>query len=254
MRRGTSRGRRGGGEYWLLDMKGRLEELLDREHGDEREVVLRAETHEELPEGAWQAVTYVGHFAHWRHVLGLRVAALTAGEEVGPAPADIEAENEQHLARDRQTLPADLTNEWQESWAQMHQVLRSCSDEDLLRDPSWFGAANVGVAILRNSYTHPRDHLVDFWLDRDDRERAAELCADLSAVTGEFADLHPRFPSAHLFYRGLALAIRGEAAHAVDALKEAVTLRPDLAETLREERRLAFVRELPGFEDIVPSV
>ncbi len=233
-------------------MKARLEELLDREHGDEREVVLRAETREELPEGAWQAVTYVGHFAHWRQMFGARVAAVLAGEAV-ETPPDVEAENELHMARDRQTLTADLTNEWQESWAQLHQVLRGCTEEDLARDPSWYGAASVGVAILRNSYTHARDHLVDFWLDRDDRERAAELCADLSTVTGEFAELHPRFPGAHLFYRGLALAIRGEAAHAVDALKEAVKLRPELAEPLREERRLAFVRELPGFGDIVAS-
>src|SRR2546425_8465760 len=165
-------------------MKARLEELLGREHNDEREVVGRAETHEELPAGAWQAVTYVGHFAHWRQMLAARVGALLAGEALGPAPADIEAENEMHLARDRQTLAADLINEWQESWAQMHQLVRGCSEEDLSKDPSWFGAVSVGVAIVRNSYTHPRDHLVDFWLDRGDREKASELCLDLSAVSG----------------------------------------------------------------------
>jgi hypothetical protein len=233
-----------------MGMKARLRQLLEIEQADEQVVVewALAGTAEELSPEAWPAATYVGHFRHWRGILARRLPALIAGDPAESAPGDVEAENEAHLARDRKAPTQQLITEWEGSWDKMLAVLKSCSDKDLRREPDWYGAKTVGVAILRNSYTHPGDHLVDFWLDRGDRNRAASLCEDLGGVAGEFADQHPRFPGASLFYRGLALALRGEAQPAIEAFKEAVKDRPDIALALRDDSRLAFARELPGFD------
>jgi hypothetical protein len=233
-------------------MRGRLLELLKRERHDEGSVVeaARNDTREELPGEGWPAVTYLGHFAHWRGILARHAVALRAGEPAGSAPEDTEAENQGHLARDRETSTEELIREWEGSWGEMLGVVEASSQEELNVEPNWFGVPTVSIAILRNSYTHPRDHLVDFWIDRGQREKAAALCEDLSGVTGEFAAFHPRFPGAHLFYGGLSHALRGEAQPAVLAFKQAVVGRPDIAASLREDERLAFVRELAGFGEI----
>jgi hypothetical protein len=233
-----------------LDTKARLRELLEVEKADEQAVVdwMLAGREERLAPDAWPAARYIGHFRYWREMFARRLPAVIAGDKAEAAPDDIEAENEVHISRDLQVATADLSQDWAKSWKETFTVLGSCTDDDLRREPDWYGVKTLYIAMLRNSYTHPRDHLIDFWLDRGDRARAAALCEDLSGVTSEFADQHPRFPGASHFYRGLAFALRGDAQPALEAFKEAVKDRPDIAMSLREDPRLAVARALPGFD------
>ena len=234
-----------------MEWKPVLVEVLAREQAAEQEVVARAGLREDLPApDAWQAFVYVGHFGYWRQLFSARLKELLHGRPVAEPP-EVESENAAHMQRDERVPVDDLVHQWQASWDLTHEVVAGASERDLARVPEWFGAPSAGVAIVRNSYTHPCDHLVDFWIDRGAVEVAAGLCDELSTLTGRLAAEHPRFPAGEWFYRGLASGLRGDEPAAVSSFKKAVAMRADIADTLREERRLAFVREYAGLQELL---
>jgi hypothetical protein len=114
--------------------------------------------------------------------------------------------------------------------------------------PEWYGAATVAAAVVRNSYTHPCGHLVDFHFERGRVESAAELAEEMADVVNELSDLDSRFPAGMYAFRGFALALRARPDDAMDALKRAVALRPVLGPMLGEEAALASLRGRPDFE------
>jgi hypothetical protein len=235
-----------------MEWKPLLEKVLAREQAAEHEVVARAGLREDLPSpDAWQAYVYVGHFGYWRQLFSARLKELLHGRPVSEPPEDVEAENVLHMRADEASSIDELVLRWRASWDLTNEVVAGASERDLAREPEWYGAPTSGVAIVRNSYTHPADHLVDFWIDRGGVEVAAGLCDELSALVGELAAEHPRFPAGEPFYRGLAAALRGDEAAAVSSFKKATSMRADIADTLREERRLAFVREYAGLQELL---
>jgi len=132
-------------------------------------------------------------------------------------------------------------------------LVERSSQADLELPPAWYANPTLGVAILRNSYTHPRDHLIDFHLQRGRRERAVQMAEDIAASVADFNALDARFPAGALAYRGIGLALSGRPEAAMDALREAVTLRPALGPMFRDEGKLSSLHGRPDFEELTSA-
>ncbi len=226
---------------------GRLDRLLRVELAHEEEAVHAANT-DVVAAGTWAARDHIAHFALWRELFLEHVHAVLAGAVHEAPPEDLDAVNDRQLALDRQIPLQDLITRWQASWTRLLSWLAACSSADIERSPEWYNAGSVAAAIVRNSYTHPIGHLVDFHFERGRPDRAAALADEVADVVSELSELDYRFPAGVHTFRGVAMALRGQPDEAMRALGRAVALRPLLGPMLRDEVTLVSLRGRPDFE------
>lgn len=233
-----------------MDLRNRLEELLRSEFAHEDELARVAESDVAPATGGWPATDHLAHFSMWRRLFLDHVQPVLDGARP-PAPFDdLDAANDRQLAVDRRLPAAELVARWRRSSQAMLDFLQVCSEADLHHSPEWYGAATVGAAIVRNSYTHPCGHLVDFHFERSRLDTAAGLADEMADVANELSDLDFRFPAGTHAFRGFALALRERPDEAMEALERAVALRPMLGPMLRDEAALASLRGRADFESM----
>jgi hypothetical protein len=232
-----------------VDLRNRLEQLLRLEFAHEDELARVAESDTTTPApGAWLATDHLAHFSSWRRLFLDHLRSVLAGAHP-PAPSeDLDAVNDRQLALDRQLPAAELVARWRHSSAAVLDFLQACSKAELDHPPEWYGAATVGGALVRNSYTHPCGHLVDFHFERGRLGTAAGLAEEIADVTNELSDLDFRFPAGTHAFRGFALTLRARPDEAMEQLGRAVALRPMLGPMLRDEVALASLRGRADFE------
>jgi hypothetical protein len=231
-----------------VDLRSRLEQLLRLEFAHEDELARVAESDTGPPARVWRATDHLAHFSLWRRLFLDHTRSVLAGSNPPTPPDDFDATNEGQLALDRQLPAGELVSRWRHGYQEMLDFIEDCRRDELDHAPEWYGAATVAGAIVRNSYTHPCGHLVDFHFERGRVESAAELAEEMADVTNELSDLDSRFPAGTHAFRGFALALRACPDDAMDALKRAVALRPVLGPMLREEPALASLRGRADFE------
>ena len=110
-------------------------------------------------------------------------------------------------------------------------------------------AAEAGTTVL--SFGGPPTFTPSAWewafqaapLVREDPERARELLAEGLALYPDKANLH--------YNLACLEAIQGNAAAALDALRQAIDLRPELTEWAADDDDLSSLRDQPGFQDLL---
>ncbi|HEX7265034.1 MAG TPA: hypothetical protein VF383_12740 [Candidatus Dormibacteraeota bacterium] len=210
-----------------------------------------AESDTAPPAGAWRAADYLAHFSLWRRLFLDHIRAVLEGSNLPTPPTppgEFDAVNDRQLALDRQLPAGELIKRWRHGCQLILDFVHDCGSDELDHAPEWYGAATIAGAVVRNSYTHPCGHLVDFYFERGRVETAAELAEEMADVVNELSDLDSRFPAGTYAFRGFALALRAQPDDAMDALKRAVALRPVLGPMLREEVALASLRGRADFE------
>ena len=228
----------------------RLEQVLRLEFAHEDELAQVAETDTAPTAGAWLATDHLAHFSLWRRLFLDHVRAVLSGGNPPAPPDGLDAVNDRQLALDRQLAASELVARWRDSSQEVLDFLRTCRAGDLDHAPEWYGAASVSAAVVRNSYTHPCGHLVDFHFERGRLETAAALADEVADVAGELSELDHRFPAGTHAFRGFALALRDRPDDAMEALGRAVALRPMLGPMLRDEIALASLRGRADFETL----
>lgn len=231
-----------------MNLQKRLEQLLRLEFAHEDELARVAESDTAPAAGAWQATDHLAHFSLWRRLFLEHMRSVLAGKDPPTPPEDLDVVNERQLALDRELPVGEIVVRWRRGHQEVLDFLEACREDEMGQAPQWYGAATVAGAVVRNSYTHPCGHLVDFHFERGRVEPAAELAEEMANVTDELSELDFRFPAGTFAFRGFALALRGSPDEAMDALKRAVALRPVLGPMLREEAALASLRGRADFE------
>ncbi|HEV3102059.1 MAG TPA: hypothetical protein VG426_06935 [Candidatus Dormibacteraeota bacterium] len=231
-----------------MDLRNRLEQLLRLEFAHEDELARVAESDTAPAAGAWLATDHLAHFSLWRRLFLDHLRSVLAGSNPPTPPGDFDAVNERQLALDRQLPARELITRWRHGGQGMLDFLHDCGSDELDHAPEWYGAATVAGAVVRNSYTHPCGHLVDFHFERGRLETAADLSDEMADVANELSDLDFRFPAGTHAFRGFALALRARPDEAMEELGRAVALRPVLGPMLRDEAALASLRGRADFE------
>lgn len=231
-----------------VELRSRLEQLLQLEFAHEDALARVAEFDTAPSAGGWRAPDYLAHFSLWRRLFLDHMRSVLAGSNPPTPPEDLDAVNESQLALDRQSPAGELVMRWRRDYQGILDFLQACATNELEHAPEWYGAATVAAAVVRNSYTHPCGHLVDFHVERGRSESAAELAEEMADVANELSDLDSRFPAATHALRGFGLALRARPDDAMVALKRAVALRPVLGPMLREEAALASLRGRADFD------
>ena len=144
--------------------------LLEAERETERQFVAQAGSEQDFPRG-WTAALLMAHIASWRNRLRDSLIQASRGQPVSGPPADIDAFNAVELAGSAQIS-------LEEAAARAHRLLADLIDLWATlgdRPFKWFTANTTGEALIRNSYVHPRRHLVEHYLERGDQSRGSEI-------------------------------------------------------------------------------
>lgn len=197
----------------------------------------------------WATKDMIAHLGVWQNRLVDEMDRLEGGDPL-PDWGDLDATNleifEQNWHRSWDEVLAD-TNRFSEIAIQRTAAL---SDDVLNTQVS--AGRTFARAILGNSFMHWIDHLMNWYLEHGDTANAERL------IQLEVRELEAFDPSRAA--RGVAkynlacfYAKTHQLEEAVQMLKEALKLRPDLEEWSREDSDLVNLRCLPDYEALYPS-
>ena len=148
-------------------------EALERERKVEAEFVAEARRTERSPKG-WPAALIMFHIGMWRERLRNALSAFSEGREYAHPPVDVDEFNDGELAAGIGTPLADAAARSDRLLSEIIELYERLGD----REFQWFSATTTKGAVLRNSISHARGHLGDYFEENGDIARAEKLIGD----------------------------------------------------------------------------
>lgn len=221
-------------------------EALERQRKLEQEFVAEAKRDEKTPKG-WPAALIMFHVGMWRERLRNGLAAAAEGRDhTPPSQSDIDLINDGELASGIGTPLADAAARSDRLLAEIIELYERLGD----RPFAWTNTNNTTEAVLRNSFTHPRVHMFNYYRENDLASRGAELWGDavkeLRAVQAP-----PVILGAALCNLGAVRAGEGKLDEAIELLSEGFPMRPDIRANAADDDDLKSLRGDPRFEELL---
>jgi tetratricopeptide (TPR) repeat protein len=134
--------------------------------------------------------------------------------------------------------------------AELLAAIDACPD-DLLTNPEgmpWRAGQPLWTVVIGNGYLHPVEHLVYFYLERGEVERAtAAQQATVDTARQLFGEDSDAYSNA-VYNLGCFYAKTGQSAPAIAAVGEALRRNPGLTEWSKEDSDLDSLRAEPAFQ------
>ncbi len=219
--------------------------LLDSQREAERRFVAEAASEPAFPRG-WTAGLLMAHVASWREQLRGALIEVSRGQPVSGPPANVDAFNAAELARDARISLGDAAARADALLGDLIDLWATLGD----RPFSWYIARTTGEALVRNSYTHPRNHLAEHYLERGDRRRGPEIYED---TVGELrrADTPGHTLGQALYNLACGRVAQHRLDEALELLAEALQMRDDLRARAATDPDLARLKTHPRFQTLL---
>jgi tetratricopeptide (TPR) repeat protein len=213
----------------------------------EREFVAEVRKSEKQPKG-WPAALILFHISMWRERLRNALTDVRDGRPYPPPPQNIDEVNDAEVASGLGVSLADIS----ERSDTLLTSLIALSEQLGERPFKWFTASNTTEALLRNSYIHPRNHIVDYLKENGDDAGAYRLVEE---AVSEMRDVSaPQLALGAVLYNLAGVrAKQGRLDEAIELLKEALPMRPDMKAGASTDPDLAPLRDDARFKEMVSS-
>ena len=232
----------------MANLKPLVMQLLEQGRAFQQQFIADLDQTEHTISGTWENWSIKDELAHivaWQLNAVARMAALVH-HEAPPDFSDSEAINRAVFATQRDRVLTDILADGQQAWADLHSLLTPLSEEALIQKVHFSEQESRSMAdlALGNFYWHPLTHYTDYYRRRGDWPKAIrwqeQAAAAVTAVPEWFG--LARYNLA-CFY-----ALNGRPAQALAALREALPLRPDLAEWSKQDTDLDSLRDDPAYQ------
>jgi hypothetical protein len=191
----------------------------------------------------WAAVPLVAHNTEFKRQQVQRLQAIQQGQ-APPQFGEIDHASGElyrgYAARPADAVAADSRAVTGELIAGVH-----ATSADDLRDPSrhpWLRGRQLWLQVIVRGFWHPAGHLGEYYLGHGQSDRAIALAVHGVATAGYLGAPDPARGMAS-YSLACALARAGLLHRASAALREAVTLNPDVRANARRDPDLAAVRD-----------
>jgi hypothetical protein len=213
----------------------------------ERDFVAEVRKSEKQPKG-WPAALILFHISMWRERLRNALTDLRDGRPYPPPPQNIDEVNDAEVASGLGVSLADISDRSDT----LLTSLIALSEQLGERPFKWFTASNTTEALLRNSYIHPRNHIVDYLKENGDDAGAYRLVEE---AVSEMRDVSapPLALGAVLYNLAGVRATEGRLDEAIELLKEALPMRPDMKAGASTDSDLATLRDDARFKELISS-
>ena len=218
---------------------------LEAERRLEQEFVDKARASETAPKG-WPAALIMFHMGMWRERLRNALADLVDGRSYTPLPTNIDELNNAELANGIGTPLADAAARSDHLFGEIIELYKTLGD----RPFEWGLAKTTTEAVLRNSFTHARVHMSDYWRENSDTEAAVKLAEDAVSELRSVA-APPLAMGTVLYNLACMRAWQGQAEKALSLLEEALPLRSDLKRGAVADTDLESLYDDPRFKELV---
>ena len=173
---------------------------------------------------------------------------LAEGRVPTPPPGNVDEANDAELPNGIGTPLADAAARSEHLLGEIIELYERIGDYPF----QWYAAKTTTEAVLRNSYTHPRNHLWEYWKENGDQERANQMFV-AAAEDMRAASAPPLVMGTALYNLACARAYQGRLDDAIAALEEAFRLRGEMKASAPDDEDLAPLREDPRFQELIKT-
>ena len=173
---------------------------------------------------------------------------LAQGRPMTPPPADQDEINNAELANGIGTPLSDAAARSDHLLGEIIELYSKVGE----RPMTWYRSRTTTEAVLGNSYAHPRVHMYEYLRENGDLDRANRLFEDAEAQLRAM-EAPPLHLSAAIYNLACARCNQGRLDEAINVLKEAFAMRPDLKDRAASDSDLAPIRDDPRFQELVKS-
>ena len=219
--------------------------LLENQRTREREFVAEAKA-DKAPPNAWTAALTMFHLARWRGRLLHAMTEFAEGRLFEPPPGSIDELNDAELTAGAALSLTEAAAQSDADFGELLELWSSLGDQPF----RWYLAATTAEALVRNSYSHPRIHMAQYYLDRGNERRAHSIFEETAAELRE-AQATPHILGAALCNLAGARAMQGRFEEALDLLEEGLPMRTDLIAPVASDPDFEGVRDSPRFRALV---
>jgi len=188
------------------------------------------------------------HIGMWRERMRDALTDVSEGRDHQQPPANTDEFNDAELARGIGTPLTDAAARADHLLGEITKLYETVGE----RPMQWYIAKTTTEAVLRNSYTHPRIHLFEYYRENGLREPAHQLFED--AVSDMRGAAAPALLMGAVLYNLATVRVQqGESEEALTLLREAFPLRPDMKQTAAGDSDLGDLRDDPRFQELIKS-
>jgi hypothetical protein len=222
-----------------------FQRALESQRKVEQDFVAEAIRSETQPKG-WPAALIMFHISMWRERMRDALTEFRHARPYAAPPENIDEVNDAELASGIGTPLADAAARSDKLLTELIALAGELGD----RPFKWFSATTTGEALLRNSYSHPRVHLVAYLRENGGRDRAHRMLEDAASEMREISAPASALGAA-LYNLACGRVDQDRLDDALELLVEAFPLRPDLKEAAKQDPDLEALRDNPGFKALV---
>ncbi len=198
----------------------------------------------------WAAKDLLAHLVGWNMRMNRRMAGLPASDSPA-ASEELDRINAALFAASRARTWEDLLSEDERSFEELLGRLQALSEDDLTQPGrlAWAGTRPAWIALLGNAHWHPYHHVCMYLVQHGELERATQMQEDLTQdlIALQGGDHHKGIS---LYNLACFYALTGRPQKAVEKLKQALPLVPDLIEWSKEDSDLDSLRDLEDFKSL----
>jgi len=224
-----------------------LRKALEAQRDMEREFVAEVRQSEKQPKG-WPAALVLFHISMWRERLRNALTDLRDGRPYPQPPENIDEVNDAEVASGLGVSLSDIS----ERSETLLTSLIALSEQLGERPIKWYTARTTTEALLRNSYIHPRNHIVEYLTENGD-EAGADRLVEAAASDMRDTSAPPLALGAALYNLACLRTRQGRLDDALDLLQEALPMRPDMKAVAPTDPDLETLRDDPRFKELVSS-
>ncbi len=234
-----------------ISEKEKVLELVENTYADLMDLIAALSPQEKIAKGnlkQWSAKDLVTHLNFWeRHFIN-QLEKLAEGGSIPNAGDYFNQVNDGVLYEHMDQTLEDALSEYKKIHTELHKKYDAFSAE-ALSDPkkfAWLEGRPMSDRILGNSVWHPQSHIADFYIKRNQLQKAIQMQEALTEKLNDF----PTWAPAAAYNLACFYALNGMQDKAIPQLKKAFAQRPDLIDWSKKDNDLDSLRELPQFKTL----
>jgi hypothetical protein len=197
---------------------------------------------------AWAARDLLAHFAEWDEVQRELLAAAVEGREPPNLPDDDEI-NAVFFERNCGLSWAEVVDKANDAGEGLLAQVQAMPAE-ILAAPARLGGRPIRLNMIFSNIDHTLRHISENLMARNQRDAAETLMVEGARRMAAIDDA-PQFRGTIIYNLACHYALNGRPNKALDTLREALTLRPDLAQYAPGDADFAGLRDDPAFQALV---
>jgi len=235
-----------------MELKSKLIELIEHASEEEQALFARLSEDERVVRGEpdrWSPKDVIAHLAAWKTRLAENLTAAARGE-TPVRDEDYEAVNARVFELNRDRPWSEILEEATEASRRLVEQVENRSEAELRGTETlpWQEDRPLWRLIVGNAYIHVMAmHLDPLLIERGEKEYATQLQEKAAKLLSEL-DESQSWQGSVRYNLACHYALAGETEAAIEELREALELSPELTEWSKEDSDLASIREEPDYK------